>query len=54
MPLYHSSAVTAHRLKISKTYLIELAKKGKIKPPPIKMEGSRAPLLFAPDARRIK
>lgn len=54
MPLYHSSAVTAHRLGISKTYLIKLVKLGKIKPAPIKMEGSRSPLLFSPVARRIK
>lgn len=50
MTMFYSAAVTAHRLGISKTYLINLAKQGKITPPPTRMEGSGNPWLFAPNS----
>lgn len=54
MPLYHSAAVTAHRLKISKTLLLMRAKEGRVRPEPIKVNGkANSPWLFSPIAKII-
>ena len=53
MPLYHSAAVTAHRLKKSKTHVIAMANAGLIEPKPIKMQGLNQPWLFSPHAKIV-
>jgi hypothetical protein len=53
MPMYHSAATTAHRLKISKTHLLNLVRRGLIIPSPIKMtDNGKAPWLFSPSAKK--
>ena len=54
MPIYATAASTAHRLKMSKTHLLNLVRAGLIVPKPIKMtDNLKAPWLFHPDARKI-
>ena len=49
---YDSAQTTAYRLGISKTWLIELVKRGRIHPPPEKMvNGKRSVYLFSPKAK---
>lgn len=53
--MFYSAELTAHRLDVSKTHLLNCVRNGLVKPAPTKVNGKKnSPWLFSPAAKIIK